>query len=89
MTSEKGRGSSAALFVLGGAVVGAVAALLFAPKAGSELRTDIEDWGRRNRETARRFASKLKSYIPRRGKEGMDLVKSNGGAEKPTEAAAQ
>ena len=34
-------GSKVLLALLGGAVVGATAALLFAPKSGSELRAEI------------------------------------------------
>lgn len=48
-------GSSLAYFILGGAV-GAVAALLLAPKSGRELRADIADTARKGVDGARERA---------------------------------
>lgn len=41
-------GVSKGWYLLGGAALGAVVALLYAPKSGEELREDIADWRRRN-----------------------------------------
>jgi gas vesicle protein len=62
--SERGRSNKASvatrlLFLLMGAGVGAVAALLFAPKAGEELRHDIADTTRRGFDRSRDEAQPL------------------------------
>jgi gas vesicle protein len=46
-------------YLLAGGVIGAVVALLFAPKAGSELRGDIADATRKGLEKGRETASQL------------------------------
>lgn len=47
-------GSSVAIF-LGGATVGAIAALLLAPQAGLESRRQLREYGRRIGETMRQW----------------------------------
>jgi gas vesicle protein len=47
------RGSDKLVYFLIGAGIGAVTALLFAPKAGSELRADLADAARRSADSAR------------------------------------
>ena len=46
-------------FVLG-AVIGTVAGLLLAPKAGRETRKDVQSWLKRGREKSRLVAQKLR-----------------------------
>ena len=48
--------TSAAVFV-GGAAVGAIAALLLAPQAGRESRKQLSEYGRRTGETMREWAT--------------------------------
>jgi gas vesicle protein len=42
---EKSRGSLFAGFLIGGGILGALAGILFAPKSGKELRSDIQEKG--------------------------------------------
>jgi gas vesicle protein len=42
---------------LAGATVGAIAALLFAPQAGRETRTQLNEYGRRTSDTMNEWAS--------------------------------
>src|SRR4051794_11980735 len=49
-------GSSVAIF-LGGATVGAIAALLLAPQAGQESRKQLSEYGRRTGETMGEWAT--------------------------------
>jgi gas vesicle protein len=68
---KRSSGLTNLLFVLLGAGCGAAAALLFAPRAGEELRNDIADSTRKgidkSREAARRLGSKDKSVELGRG----------------------
>lgn len=52
MASENNSGDKLVYFLIG-AGIGAITALLFAPKAGSELRADIADATRKGLDTAR------------------------------------
>jgi len=53
MAEENGNSTDKLVYFLIGAGIGAVTALLFAPKAGSELRADLADAARRTADTAR------------------------------------
>jgi gas vesicle protein len=54
MAEDRGdRGADKLVYFLIGAGIGAVTALIFAPKAGSELRADIADAARRSADAAR------------------------------------
>ena len=53
MAEDQGGTGDKLIYFLVGAGIGAVTALLFAPKAGSELRADIADATRRSVDTAR------------------------------------
>jgi gas vesicle protein len=52
MKEEPGikKGSWMLLSILGGGILGAGLAMLFAPKAGKEIRNDIEDFAARTRD---------------------------------------
>lgn len=67
-TEEKNRPARSALPVLFGVAAGAIAGLLLAPRAGSELREEMGEWGRRNGDKARSFLSKVRSMLPFRVK---------------------
>ena len=68
MNQEEEKSTSSFGMLLGGIVIGAVCGLLLAPKKGSELIEDIEDWGRDTRERGRELYSRAKDYIPHRVK---------------------
>lgn len=57
------RRTSAFWYLLGGAVVGTVAGLLLAPKAGIDTREDLQDWRRQARERARSLINRLPSRV--------------------------
>lgn len=63
---ENEKKTSTAGLMLGALVVGAVAGVLFAPKKGSELREDLSDLFRRNRDKALDLANDLGDKIPSR-----------------------
>ena len=65
---EHKEGVSSAWYMLGGLLVGAVAGLLLAPKAGSEAREDIKEWSRDKREKVRTMLSKVRGTLPIRVK---------------------
>ncbi len=87
MTNKAGRarrdgseaGARLAYFVMGGAV-GAVVALLFAPKAGRELREDIADATRKGvdqaRETGAQLGAKAGEYYGAAASKAGDLAAS-------------
>jgi hypothetical protein len=58
-------GSYVAIF-LGGATVGAIAALLLTPQAGRESRKQLSDYGRRTGETMSQWATGASSPFGRR-----------------------
>ncbi len=66
MASNDGNGGDKLVYFLIGAGIGAVTALLFAPKAGSELRSELADATRKGidlaRDTGRDFGDKATDY---------------------------
>lgn len=68
MNTEKRQSVPAAAYALGGAVVGATLALLFAPKKGSELREDIGEFGRTANRKGHELYARAKDMIPDRAK---------------------
>ncbi|MDQ3908454.1 MAG: YtxH domain-containing protein [Acidobacteriota bacterium] len=71
-------GSNVAYFLLGGAV-GAIAALLLAPKSGRELRADIADTARKGVEGAREKAVDYYGQTRERATEFYETAKSQVG----------
>jgi len=55
-------------YLIGGAAIGTVLGVLFAPKKGSELREDIGELGRKGREKSQTLMAKLSSLVPFRVK---------------------
>lgn len=58
-------------YFLGGAALGAVIGLLFAPKKGSELRSDIKDWSRKRKEETLAMARSAEQHA----REAINAVK--------------
>ena len=69
--------TSGLTYFISGAVLGAVVALLFAPKAGEETRKDLTDFLETNREKGRGLVNKVMDKIPARvkGAAAMGAVK--------------
>jgi gas vesicle protein len=90
MADNQGTTADKLIYFLVGAGIGAITALLFAPKAGSELRADIADATRRSmdaaRDTGRQLGERATEYyqtgverasdIAARGKEAVNRQKS-------------
>lgn len=73
------RGSSAAtvmLAFLGGAAVGAVAALLLAPQSGRESREQLRGYARRAEDNLRDLASRAGDAVDEVVEEGKEFVDS-------------
>jgi gas vesicle protein len=70
-------------YLLVGGGIGALVALLFAPKSGSELRTDITDAARKGvdktRETASQLGEKSNEYINTAKQRAGDIYSRTGG----------
>jgi len=74
-------------YLFGGIALGAVCGLLFAPKKGSELRQDINEWGRRSRVRGQELLAQVREYLPNKEKpEGMRAHR--GGKERIDEPLA-
>lgn len=63
MSNESNVGKNAAL-LLAGAVVGAVAGLLLAPKKGSETREDLADWLAQRRAKGSDLLDRIREELP-------------------------
>lgn len=66
MKERKSKSSTG--YFIGGAALGAVIALLFAPKRGTETRKDIEEIWSRNSEKGRSVVNRILNRIPGRVK---------------------
>ena len=81
MENEKSR-VSPLWYMLGGAAVGTVLGVLFAPKKGSELRLDIVEWRLKALAKKEAMLRKLNAMIPLRVKAAAALgALRAGGAE--------
>lgn len=81
MENEKSR-VSPLWYALGGAAIGVVVGVLYAPKKGSELRLDFVAWRRKTREKKEALMRKLDAMIPFRVKAAAALgALKSGGAE--------
>lgn len=78
---------SGAWYLLGGLVVGAVAGVLLAPKSGLELRADIAEWRRRNRDKAQSLMSRIREAIPARVKAAAALGAAKGATREAISSA--
>ena len=63
MSNESNTGKNAAL-LLAGAVLGAVAGLLLAPKKGSETREDLADWLSQRRAKGADLLERIREELP-------------------------
>lgn len=74
--------TSGITYFISGALLGAVAAILFAPKAGEETRKELADFIDENREKGRTLVGKVMDKIPGRvkGAAALGAVKEGGSA---------
>ena len=63
MSNESNMGKNAAL-LLAGAVVGAIAGLLLAPKKGSETREELADWLSQRRAKGAGLLGRIREELP-------------------------
>ena len=70
-------GQVVALAFLGGAVVGAVAGMLLAPKSGKETRQDIKDFARRTEEEVLEKAREARAALDELLGRGQHLLAEN------------
>lgn len=79
MANDQGGGADKLMYFLVGAGIGAVTALLFAPKAGSELRSEIADATRKGidkaRDTSREFGDRASDIYHTGVEKAADLQK--------------
>lgn len=74
---EENKGMPPWGYLLGAAAAGAVLGVLFAPKKGSELRTDIKDWAKKRREEGVKFLARMRheTSAKERAQEAIAAVK--------------
>lgn len=85
METEERTQSWGIWYLVGGAVVGAVAGLLFAPKAGEETRDELDKWARRNRSRAQGWLASIGNAIPSRVKAAAAYGAAKHGADEAFE----
>jgi gas vesicle protein len=77
---EEDEGSSTFLWLVTGVAIGAVLGVLYAPKAGSEMRASLGDYTGDVGERAKSLASRISEKIPARVKAaaGFGAIKEGG-----------
>lgn len=83
--NETTTGLSKGWYLMGGAALGAVVALLYAPKSGEDLREDIADWRRRNIQENGGFINWVKRLFGAGADIGPTRVRSHGPLHEPRE----
>jgi gas vesicle protein len=81
MAEKQGSGGDSLVYFLIGAGIGAITALLFAPKAGNELRSEIADATRKGLEYTRDTGQEITeraSDLTARGKEAVSDLTDRG-----------
>ncbi len=58
------RAGSALPFFLGGAAIGVILGVLFAPKEGRETRRELKDWLKDKREETKELLARAREIIP-------------------------
>src|SRR6476659_8256614 len=66
MEHERGFGTTAVLAFLGGAALGAIAALLLAPQSGRRTREQLRGYARKAEDTIREAVSEGKEFVEAR-----------------------
>ena len=74
MENDVPNNSAVGLAFVQGAIVGAIGALLFAPRSGRELRQQLRDYSRQTGERVRDMAEKSSQGLERAMEKGRDLV---------------
>lgn len=88
MENEKSR-TSPLWWMLGSAAVGTVLGILIAPKKGSELRADIDEWRRKGRERSGALMRRVSAMIPLRVKVAAALGAVKAGAAEAVKVAKE
>ena len=76
MAHERGFGATAILVFLGGAALGAVAALLLAPQSGHKTREQLRGYARRAEDTLREAATEAGQRFEEAVSEGKEYVEA-------------
>ena len=76
MEHERGFGATALLVFLGGAALGAVAALLLAPQSGRRTREQLRGYARKAEDTIREAASEAGQRFEEAVSEGKEFVEA-------------
>ena len=76
MEHERGFGATALLVFLGGAALGAIAALLLAPQSGRKTREQLKNYARKAEDTLREAASEAGQKFEEAVSEGKEYVEA-------------
>ena len=76
MEHERGFGATAVLAFLGGAALGAIAALLLAPQSGRRTREQLRGYARKAEDTIREAASEAGQRFEEAVSEGKEFVEA-------------
>jgi gas vesicle protein len=76
MEHERGFGATAVVAFLGGAALGAIAALLLAPQSGRKTREQLKGYARKAEDTLREAASEAGQRFEEAVSEGKEYVEA-------------